>query len=126
MRGPGLRVKNDVRRIWRCPVCLQVRRLPANIVNACCACRQPHPQMQLVESRRSVRIEQPPLPPYIAFEELLGEESSSATEPARDSLTHLDEVVNETAETDEADQLPPAISLEDPPELETGASDAQL
>ena len=80
MRGPGLRLKIDVRRVWRCPQCGKQRRVAATEVVVRCTCNPSQPQMQLIEPQRRVRIEHPPLPAYIEFEEILVEDDN----PSRD------------------------------------------
>jgi len=78
MRGPGVRLKNDVRRTWKCPYCGKERKLGKEHVSLSCRCTTPPAQMQLIEPRRAVRAEMPPLPLYFDCEELLAEEPSIA------------------------------------------------
>ena len=54
MRGPGMRHKLDVRRLWRCPRCGAERRLPADVTTVHCVCGEA-PFMQIVEPTRRVR-----------------------------------------------------------------------
>ena len=50
--------------------------------------------MQLIETIRPVRVEHAPLPPYIEYEEILGEESSAASvSDARDTETSATELI---------------------------------
>src|SRR5690606_21481719 len=79
MRGPGLRLTNDVRRLWRCPRCGYERRAPATEVAISCKCSQPNPRMQLVEPIRKVRDRQPALPVYVECDKLLPEETPVET-----------------------------------------------
>jgi hypothetical protein len=65
MRGPGLRLKYDVRRLWRCPVCGYERRAPAMEVVVRCHCNHEEPWMKLVEPKRQVRPPARPHDPYI-------------------------------------------------------------
>lgn len=61
MKGPGLRVNLDVRRLWRCPRCAAERRAEASVTTLRCGCATDPPRMQLVEVRRHVRPEPKPL-----------------------------------------------------------------
>ena len=55
MKGPGLRIDLDVRRVWRCPACGRELRLGGGVTAVLCDCRRSDPpRMQLVESRRGV------------------------------------------------------------------------
>lgn len=61
MKGPGLRLDLDVRRMWRCPRCGRERRADASVTALTCGCAPDHPRMQLVEIQRRVRPEPKPL-----------------------------------------------------------------
>lgn len=57
MRGPGIRLDLDVRRVWRCPQCGKQRRVGGEVTTVTCTCGKP---MQLVEEgRRRFREPQP-------------------------------------------------------------------
>lgn len=55
MKGPGLRVELDVRRIWECPACGRCDRFLGDVVSAQCSCRDGGVNMRLIEGRRQVR-----------------------------------------------------------------------
>jgi hypothetical protein len=55
MRGPGLKLDLDVRRLWTCPVCHQQRRLPGDIASPLCPCRDGGVIMQLTADSRLLR-----------------------------------------------------------------------
>jgi len=55
MRGPGLKLDLDVRRLWTCPVCRQQRRLPGDVTSALCPCRDAGVPMQLTADSRLLR-----------------------------------------------------------------------
>jgi hypothetical protein len=57
MKGPGLRVHLDVRRLWQCPSCGAERRAAASVTALRCGCTPDRPCMRLVEGRRHVRPE---------------------------------------------------------------------
>jgi hypothetical protein len=61
MKGPGLRVNLDVRRLWQCPLCGAERRAAASVTALRCGCTPERPRMRLVEVRRHVRPEPKPL-----------------------------------------------------------------
>lgn len=61
MKGPGLRLEQDVRRVWECPVCLRRIMTGAEVVNLLCPCQEKtHPKQQLwmriVEQVRPRRV----------------------------------------------------------------------
>lgn len=130
MRGPGLRLKNDVRRVWRCPCCQEERRISASIVAVSCACRQPNPQMQLVEPRRLVRAEPPPLPPYFEFEEPPEEESSVTATSKNLDVEHAGKAASICPENPKEDasrgEAVSSLPAERPDEPGTGETDADI
>src|SRR5262245_59010243 len=64
MRGPGIKLDLDVRRLWTCPECKRQRRLPGDIASPLCPCREGGVVMQLTSDspllRRAERLT--PLP----------------------------------------------------------------
>lgn len=63
MKGPGLRIDLDVRRMWRCPRCQRVARTPGNVVSQSCGCapervwmvlQQPLPRPRFVPDYREL------------------------------------------------------------------------
>lgn len=68
MRGPGLRIKYDVRRLWHCPACGYERHVPATETAVRCHCRADKPWMKLVESQRTVRPPSTPVNPYVELD----------------------------------------------------------
>jgi len=52
MRGPGVRLDLDVRRVWKCPACQLVRRVSGDLTAIRCHCAG-EPWMQLVDERTS-------------------------------------------------------------------------
>lgn len=68
VRGPGMRMKLDVRRRWRCPLCDFERRLPASVTSVRCSCSSDAPFMKIVEGQRRPRPTPEPLNPYLEFE----------------------------------------------------------
>lgn len=55
MKGPGLRIDNDVRRTWQCPVCGKTARAEGDFVGLRCSCKPDGTSMRLVEGIRRVR-----------------------------------------------------------------------
>lgn len=78
MRGPGMRLKYDVRRQWKCPKCGLERLVAATATTVRCQCETPGPLMQLLESKRYARAEPAPLPPYFEMEEIPASEEVAA------------------------------------------------
>ena len=56
MKGPGLRIEIDVRRVWRCPTCGQNQRWPTDITAPRCFCVRDGVPMKLAEGQRSGRL----------------------------------------------------------------------
>lgn len=84
MRGPGLRIQCDVRRLWECPRCHYQRRAPATETVVRCHCIKEEPCMRLVEGVRRVRPEPQPLDHFLEFDpaELADLPTSRVTPPA--------------------------------------------
>jgi hypothetical protein len=68
MKGPGLRIDIDVRRVWRCPVCGTMRRTPGDVTTLRCGCKPGGTLMQPVESRRRDRPVPQAVDPYIEID----------------------------------------------------------
>lgn len=58
IKGPGLRIDLDVRRVWKCPQCESIRRTEGSIASVVCDCADGNVQMQLIELPRP--LAQPP------------------------------------------------------------------
>jgi hypothetical protein len=52
MKGPGMRLELDVRRIWRCPACGREARSEGGVVAKVCGCTKDGVAMRLVELPR--------------------------------------------------------------------------
>src|SRR4051794_22406831 len=55
MRGPGIKLDLDVRRLWTCPACHRQRRLPGDVATPLCPCREEGVIMQLTADSRLLR-----------------------------------------------------------------------
>ncbi len=65
MKGPGMRLELDVRRIWRCPACGREARSEGGVVAKVCGCTKDGVAMRLVERPRpkpTVRVYEPSEP----------------------------------------------------------------
>jgi hypothetical protein len=63
MKGPGVRLDLDVRRVWRCPACGRETRSEGQVVLRLCGCTKEGIAMRLMELPRpmpTVRVPQPP------------------------------------------------------------------
>ncbi|RLS58721.1 MAG: hypothetical protein DWH91_01815, partial [Planctomycetota bacterium] len=67
MRGAGMRLKHDVRRLWRCPVCNVELKAGAEVTSQLCSCPG-RPAMKLQETLRGSRELKEPTSPYLEFE----------------------------------------------------------
>lgn len=66
MRGPGLRLDLDVRRLWTCPACQRQRRLLGDVPSPLCPCQDGGVIMQLTADSRLLRRAERLTPlPYI-------------------------------------------------------------
>jgi len=101
MKGPGLRLSGDVRRVWRCPACGSERPSGGNVTSLRCGCEKPKRFMQLVEPRRNPRREQPPRDVYFECDP--------------DDQTDAPPLVDETAVPEEqpGDALPEFVPEDD-------------
>lgn len=91
MKGPGLRIRLDVRRVWKCPQCGKQIRLPGQQVSYPCPCTSPPTWMHLLPD---------PKPPEYHFEKIsIPEpvEEEPLPEPERPPLPQ--QPTEETAET---------------------------
>src|SRR4051812_11698494 len=61
IRGPGLHVSPELRRLWRCPKCGRERMVGQAETTVVCRCQDPPVFMQLVEPKRVVRPEPRPV-----------------------------------------------------------------
>lgn len=55
MKGPGLRLDLEVRRLWRCPNCHRVRKTDGAVTYLECLCTESPLAMKIVEEKRQVR-----------------------------------------------------------------------
>ena len=55
IKGPGLRIDLEVRRLWECPRCGRRARDTGDVVSKRCGCTPDGEWMRLVERRREVR-----------------------------------------------------------------------
>ena len=70
IKGPGFRLDQDVRRIWRCPKCDRVLKTHGSVSSRRCGCQDNGTWMQLVEKIRKTSLGPRPslLPPIDAIE----------------------------------------------------------
>ena len=66
MRGAGLRLTTDVRRVWQCAVCNAERKVGAQVTTVRCQCNG-RPAMKLVEAQRRERPLKELASPYLEF-----------------------------------------------------------
>ncbi len=65
MKGPGLRIRHDVRRVFRCPRCDRVVKTAVDVTAVRCHCSEEKAWMRLETPPKTVRILReapPPLP----------------------------------------------------------------
>lgn len=91
MKGPGLRTRYDVRRVWRCPVCDHREKALGQITWKICRCQQNRPEqarvlMQLIADAppRPPQFRPAPEPPMAepaSIEPSIAETQASPTAP---------------------------------------------
>lgn len=97
MKGPGGRLRFDIRRLWECPACHRRELTPGDVVTRPCACsakNDPPRQnwMRLIE-QKPLRPEPPPPSPPIEDAVNVAEVAQPApppatsTSPTSDSIT---------------------------------------
>ena len=65
MKGPGMRLDLDIRRVWQCPACSRESRSDVQVVTKLCGCTKEGVAMRLVERPRpkpTIRIPEPSTP----------------------------------------------------------------
>lgn len=116
MRGPGIKLDLDVRRLWTCPVCHKQRRLPGHIASPLCPCRDDGIVMQLTAEskllRRAERIT--PLP----FEKRPGAVKPVIPDPA----SEMPEPSSEPVVVADAVREPDALARDNEPSSLASAS----
>ena len=100
MRGPMVRIKSDMRRLWRCPKCGYERRAHADHTSMRCHCDDDGPFMKLIEQQRFVRPEPEELDLYFEYDE-----------SADSSTTETVESVASQSES-ESGEAPPTVVAE--------------
>src|SRR5262249_17022825 len=63
VKGPGLRIDLDVRRVWRCAKCGKSIRTPAHVVSQRCGCSEPGQWMRLEPPVKREPFRPPPREP---------------------------------------------------------------
>ncbi len=107
MKGPGLRSKLDVRRLWKCPVCGYERHASGNETTVRCHCNKSEPWMKLVEKQRYFRPVSGEPDYYLEFtdEELAGlglqPEEVVSEQDVDDSVEEVENQIEPNALADE-------------------------
>jgi hypothetical protein len=70
MKGPGMRLDLDVRRVWQCPACGAELRSDGNVVARFCNCTREGIAMRLVERPPPPLVRRPPREPEPDIPEL--------------------------------------------------------
>jgi len=102
IKGPGLKIRFDVRRDWECGQCGYRIKLPANRVALRCPQCGESVWLRLVEPQRVVKPYQVPLPTDIEFSDLELDEMEETVVAAPVEVPTTEEKVVEEAETVES------------------------
>lgn len=124
MRGPMIRIQNDVRRMWRCPECGYERRAHADQTSIRCHCEKEGAFMKLVEAPRKPRPEPEILPPYFEYDEEVVSTPDKTAAPSSDtSQAKADEPSPATAEKTEAQtsETNEAATPDNPPNADSSS-----
>lgn len=121
MRGAGLRLDNDVRRVWQCAVCGAERKVGAQVTTVRCQCAG-RPAMKLIEAMRRERPLKEPTSPYLEFVfepgELAPPRSKEDQNPARSGNGNSPDAETSAAidrEVSEGGPVPPEGNGQRPP-----------
>jgi len=139
VKGPGLRLRYDTRRRWRCRHCGKTVALPGDQTAVACTCREPRPWMELLPPERIERprferivIPEDPviepvdedLPPSPVLEDVAaGPEVERREAVAAESLSDGDEPIGNEPVVEAippASKPPPAASEARPPHDSAG------
>ncbi len=134
MRGAGLRLDNDVRRVWQCAVCGAERKVGAQVTTVRCQCAG-RPAMKLIEAMRRERPLKELSSPYLEFVfepgELASPRSKEDQNPARSGNGNPPDAETLAAidrEASEGGPVPPEgngqrpAGIKNSPETETAAA----
>ena len=119
IKGPGLRIDLDVRRVWKCSKCDSTRKTEGIVVAQKCGCSEGGDWMQLVE-------EQKPLPaaaPVIEDEPASG--IATEQEPAVEEVEHEKQLAA-AEEVEVEKQMPEAETEQKPAVVEEQKQTAQI
>ena len=108
MKGPGIRLDLDVRRIWECPRCNKRRKTDGEVVSLVCKCTREGEQMRLIEGRRAVR----------SFADVIDRVQNVADPAATADSDTVAMPVPETTATDTVVQNPPPEPSQTPENVE--------
>ncbi len=61
MKGPGMRLALDVRRVWECPECGHRRKTDGHVVAKRCNCQKEGVSMRLIEERGPMKSSAAPV-----------------------------------------------------------------
>ncbi|MFH1303787.1 MAG: hypothetical protein ABIK07_22240 [Planctomycetota bacterium] len=123
MKGPGLKLDLDIRRLWKCPQTGQTIRLSGNVVSKSTQVEGKTVFMQLVEEKRSLYRD----PYHFDYYELPAADQSSS-ERAAAAARSIDEmveteIIEETAVTETQS---PEISAETTAEPEAAEPEPEI
>lgn len=118
MRGPQIRQRYDIRRLWRCPECGYERRAPASVTSLRCHCRSEAPLMRLIEGQRLVRPPAEPLDPYINADAYPDDAPSAESVDAANLVDTADTVEEFIEEQAVADSTQDSSDLDDSGEVD--------
>jgi hypothetical protein len=112
VKGPGVRIDLDVRRIWKCPRCGRVARTAGHAVSQRCGCADDGVWMQL----------QPPVkraafspPPRVSLPEENPEEPAAEQTPAPIELSAEAVIIDAIVVETETPEAPPEQSPSEEP-----------
>ncbi len=90
MKGPGLRLDLDVRRIWRCTKCGKVARTPGQVTAQRCGCTEPAQWMHLEPAVKKEPF-RAPVREHLPEAWELEEAAAANTTPAETAATNQSE-----------------------------------
>lgn len=121
IKGPGLRIDLDVRRVWECSRCGRQRKYSGDVVARLCHCsaedRSDGVWMHLIEPRRIVRTDRPRTVHEVACDELDCDSGSATPDSAAQTSSG-------NGQDRPADGEPEAVAARDSAAADDGVTDS--
>ena len=127
MKGPGVRSDQDVRRLWRCPLCDKVTRTGGQITSVVCNCNGQRTWMRLEKTPQRPRYVPPPRELEPVEDYTLPPDPPRAEKAISVVSSDLGETSDEQGNRDDSDNWRDLLAAESgltiDPEFQTGSTE---